>query len=480
MATLNKDILLYISQEFGNNSNPLFSCLLINKLWFETFVSILWKEPWKFLNESQERVFLLFNTIILHLSEDSKKLLASQGILNLSSLQQKPLINYISYCNKLDLNFVNIYIQLLTGSSEEFDYQRYFIEQEIYKLFMSKCLNLRYLKLENQCFNHQLHHFPGANTCLPELVHLQCTTNVDSEIFFGLSLICKKIEKISLISFLNENLGLNRLIDVQENLNYFRFEIDRFKEKNYKRKDTCKGLGNSIMKHSNNIIHFKVTLDYEIDFPPIEFYQKFINLKTLSLYNNGRIRNCFDSRFLFLNCPKLEILQIGRVSQFVLSNIISKTEGSLWYIRAGYTYDENQSKELIRTIYQYCPDLCNIYLVIDDQDFEELQQLLMKCKNLFEIILQSHKRGKLMSNGSILLDLLVRYAPINLEEIELVSNWEITVNDLEKFLKNWAHRENPLEFRIRHVPSITDEHLKILDTYKEKGIIKLFKNMEKS
>ncbi|CAB4413494.1 unnamed protein product [Rhizophagus irregularis] len=164
------------------------------------------------------------------------------------------------------------------------------------------------------------------------------------------------------------------------------------------------------MKHSNNIIHFKVTLDYEIDFPPIEFYQKFINLKTLSLYNNGRIRNCFDSRFLFLNCPKLEILQIGRVSQFVLSNIISKTEGSL-------------------------------------------------C---------------------ILLDLLVRYAPINLEEIELVSNWEITVNDLEKFLKNWAHRENPLEFRIRHVPSITDEHLKILDTYKEKGIIKLFKNMEKS
>ncbi|CAB5186448.1 unnamed protein product [Rhizophagus irregularis] len=423
MATLNKDILLYISQEFGNNSNPLFSCLLINKLWFETFVSILWKEPWKFLNESQERVFLLFNTIILHLSEDSKKLLASQGILNLSSLQQKPLINYISYCNKLDLNFVNIYIQLLTGSSEEFDYQRYFIEQEIYKLFM---------------------------------------------------------KKISIISFLNENLGLNRLIDVQENLNYFRFEIDRFKEKNYKRKDTCKGLGNSIMKHSNNIIHFKVTLDYEIDFPPIEFYQKFINLKTLSLYNNGRIRNCFDSRFLFLNCPKLEILQIGRVSQFVLSNIISKTEGSLWYIRAGYTYDENQSKELIRTIYQYCPDLCNIYLVIDDQDFEELQQLLMKCKNLFEIILQSHKRGKLMSNGSILLDLLVRYAPINLEEIELVSNWEITVNDLEKFLKNWAHRENPLEFRIRHVPSITDEHLKILDTYKEKGIIKLFKNMEKS
>ncbi|GBC09438.1 hypothetical protein RclHR1_08870003 [Rhizophagus clarus] len=478
MSILNKDILLYISQEFGNNSNPLFSCLLVNKLWFETFVSILWKEPWKFLNGDQERVFLLFNTIILHLSEDSKKLLASQEISRLTSLQQKPLINYISYCNQLDLRFVQTYIHLLTGSSEELDYQRYFIEQEIYKLFMSRCLRLRYLKLEYQFYNHQLHHFPGANTCLSELVQLQCTTNIDSEVFFGLSLICKKIEKFYIISFLNENLGLNRLIQVQQNLNYFRLEIDRFKEKNYKRKDTCKGLGNAIMKHSKNILHFKVTLDCDVDFPPLEFYQNFVNLKTLSLYNNNRVR-CFDSRFSLLECPKLEILQIGRVSQFVLSKIISKTEGLLWYIRAGYTYDENQSKDLIRTIYQHCPDLCNVYLIIDDQDFEELKQLLMKCKNLFEIILQSHKRDKLMANGSILLDLLVRYAPINLEEIELVSNWEITVKDLEKFLKNWALRENPLELRIRRVPSITDEHLKILDIYKEKGIIKLFKNMEK-
>jgi hypothetical protein len=127
---------------------------------------------------------------------------------------------------------------------------------------------------------------------------------------------------------------------------------------------------------------------------------------------------------------------------------------------------------LIQTIYQHCPDLCNVYLIIGDQDFEELQHLLMKCKNLFEIILQAHKQDKSMSNGSILLDLLVKHVPINLEEIELVSNWEITVNDLEKFLKNWALRENPLELRIRRIPSITNKHIKILDIYKEKGIIK--------
>src|SRR4051794_31076374 len=111
MSNLNKDILLYISDEFQNDCETLFSCLLVNKFWFETFFPILWKDPWKFLDETWGRVLRLFNVIVLHLPDDSKELLISQDILqHLPSLRIKPSINYIGYLNQLNLKFVYEYI----------------------------------------------------------------------------------------------------------------------------------------------------------------------------------------------------------------------------------------------------------------------------------------------------------------------------------------------------------------------------------
>jgi len=46
MSKLNKDILFLLFEELHDDSKSLFSCLLVNRLWCETVIPILWRDPW--------------------------------------------------------------------------------------------------------------------------------------------------------------------------------------------------------------------------------------------------------------------------------------------------------------------------------------------------------------------------------------------------------------------------------------------------
>ncbi|CAI2182643.1 18893_t:CDS:1, partial [Funneliformis geosporum] len=418
-------------------------------------------------------------TILSHLPKESRELLASQDIKHFITLQQRPLVNYISYCNNLDLEYTFAFIYLLIDSDQQYDYQRYALEQEIFKLFMSECSSIKSLTLKtfnyDVLYKHQLHNFFGANDCLPELVHLTCITKIDPSFFYGLSLICKRLEKISLISFLNENVGLNRFISVQQKLKIFEFEIDKFHEIFNQDKAPLIGLGIALLVHSDNLLQFSAHLDREINFPPPEFYRKFKNMRVVSLLNRNH-RTYFEGLFSQLDCPKLEILQLGNSSQSTLSKIVSKTQGSLNLIRIRkYFYDKIHSKELFQIIYQHCPKLSSVNLVVDQKDLKELQQILINCRCLTELILVSTRTHGSLNCG--ILELIVTLAPLSLNTINLMLNWEISVEGLIKFLENWEGRKgNQLTFKTYHVQSMTNEHIDVLQRYKEKGIIKMYRN----
>ena len=97
MSKLNRDILYLIFEELKNDKNSLYSCLLVNKTWFETTIPILWKNPWKYCKKTEQ----LFNVIISHLSNVAIENLESQGIKIL--IRQKPLFSYINFCRYLNL-----------------------------------------------------------------------------------------------------------------------------------------------------------------------------------------------------------------------------------------------------------------------------------------------------------------------------------------------------------------------------------------
>src|SRR5581483_12494321 len=109
MLKLNEDILLLILEELQDDSRSLYSCLLVNRTWCETTVSILWKIPGRILlTEKSESI--LFNVILSHLSEESRDNLRNQGINLFTETYQSPLFNYISFWKHLNLQLLEIII----------------------------------------------------------------------------------------------------------------------------------------------------------------------------------------------------------------------------------------------------------------------------------------------------------------------------------------------------------------------------------
>src|ERR1044072_8230557 len=99
MSKLNRDILYLTFKELQYDKNTLHSCLLVNKLWCENIIPILWKNPWKHLKEERRRSSML-NVILSHSSNELKNHLKEKGIY---ILYQNPLFDYISFCRHLNL-----------------------------------------------------------------------------------------------------------------------------------------------------------------------------------------------------------------------------------------------------------------------------------------------------------------------------------------------------------------------------------------
>ena len=165
MSKLNRDILFLIFKELQEDKNSLNSCLLVNKTWCEIIIPILWKNPLMYLNA--EKIELQFNTIISHLSNETRRNLDSQGI-NLPIVQQKPLLDYISFCKCLNLG------KLKQGifSIKNIEFSKLsIVANEILKLFINGNTKVTHLYIPAE-FNYQIHFIPGAENCFSELKFL--------------------------------------------------------------------------------------------------------------------------------------------------------------------------------------------------------------------------------------------------------------------------------------------------------------------
>ncbi|UZO00044.1 uncharacterized protein OCT59_001298 [Rhizophagus irregularis] len=133
MSKLNKDILFLIFEELREDSKSLFSCLMINRLWCETAIPILWRNPW------------CYNEFI-----------TNQEIQLPSGSNQSLLFDYFSYCRSVNVNIIKEIISI--GS--DLDYNQFNMQQKFYFLFMKKCLELKYFDMRS--IKHQIFQFPEA------------------------------------------------------------------------------------------------------------------------------------------------------------------------------------------------------------------------------------------------------------------------------------------------------------------------------
>ena len=100
MSQLPVDCLNEIFEYLENENETLRSCLLVNRLWCEVAVRILWRNVLSYRPSN-------FRTLIACLPNESKEILHKNGITILAPTSKPPMFNYASFCKVLLIGRVN-------------------------------------------------------------------------------------------------------------------------------------------------------------------------------------------------------------------------------------------------------------------------------------------------------------------------------------------------------------------------------------
>jgi hypothetical protein len=446
MSKLNRDVLCLILEELRDNENTLCSCLSINKIFCEIIIPILWKNPWKFLKKGKEK--LLLNVIISHLSNESKNNLI-QNNLSINSYQ-KPLFNYITFCKHLNLNIIQKIIY------NNYKVKIGIIKNEIFNLFINENMKFTHLYIPYQ-FNFQIHLIPGSKICLSEIKFLSCNASIENNILVGLTEICKSIKELEVFFERYNNYGIVKLIENQKNLFNLRLIDD------YKRHESFhKIIENSLIKHANTIQYFMITK------PPVtNILSSFVNLKVLELEFNGDI---VYNRLESLSLPFLQVLKTKLVPINIIISLIKNTNGTLIEISMKSSMSNNviNNKIIIKTIYQNCPKLKYLKLVLRNSSILELEKLLITCQYLDELYLFDYDEIDLNN----LFKILAKSSPTSLFKFKFAFS-QIDLDSLEIFFENWKERypSHPmlLQFKCQ-----TEDIEVLIERYKSEGVIKSY------
>src|SRR5947207_13787640 len=105
------DCLNEIFEYLENDIIALHSCLLVNRLWCEVSVRILWRNIWIFCFKYRTEVeSSILNTLITCLPNESKNYLYEKGVLNSTQISQTSLFDYASFCKVLSINEIGLII----------------------------------------------------------------------------------------------------------------------------------------------------------------------------------------------------------------------------------------------------------------------------------------------------------------------------------------------------------------------------------
>src|SRR3954454_11496938 len=329
MPNLNKDILLLIFEELQDDSKSLLSCLMVNRIWCETAVPVLWRNPWRYGINYSNKIYL-FTIFISCLSNDTKEFLTSEGIQLPPISYQSFLFDYLSFCRSINVKIINHIIS--TGASSEYD--QFLLQQEFYNNLIKKCPELKYLDIGS--IQHQIFYFPKAKTRFGSLYELRCDTSTDPSYFYGLASVCQFIQKIIIINTNTKvNHGTIKLIEVQRNLKYFEWK-DIYDEEYFidELKDPYSKNFLALTKHANTLNHFITKFQYEYEFNCDYNYtfiqgllSKFHKLKTINFVFPPFSRIDYEKELKIMTYRNLETLELDSITVDTANCMIKNSGG---------------------------------------------------------------------------------------------------------------------------------------------------------
>ncbi|GES81132.1 hypothetical protein GLOIN_2v1876445 [Rhizophagus clarus] len=275
------DCLYEILEFLEEDKATLHSCLLVNRLWCEISVRILWRDvlSFKYASYQSEISSQILNTLISCLSNESKELLHKNEI-SISTLKY-PLFNYVLFCKYLSIHEIDLMIQhflekqQITTNSTNLKFKKHLLLQEILKMFMNQIPSLKELKYSRVNINNiTFTHFPGAVNCLKDLTVLNCSSDLHFEFFNQLSQVCCKIQTLNIEFKGFVSNGLKDLILSQNGIRYLSLI------QSYDNIDWTDIIP-SLNKHSKTLI--KLEICGGENYIPLSFINTFKNLRELVL-----------------------------------------------------------------------------------------------------------------------------------------------------------------------------------------------------
>src|SRR5436853_93390 len=208
-----------ILENLEEDINSLHSCLLVNRLWCEISVRILWRDNWKYSIKYRRRypphanmtlgiIATTFDTLIACLPNESKELFHKYGIFISMPTSNPPTFNYPSFCKVLSIDMIG---HMVDEVLKRFPYNNTpntslckkdrdcLIMEEMVKMFMNQISSLKKLTYVLRFYqfsipnNVTFTYIPGWLTDLSEL---HCSSNVNSKFFYQLSQKCHNLQSL--------------------------------------------------------------------------------------------------------------------------------------------------------------------------------------------------------------------------------------------------------------------------------------------
>ncbi|CAG8482206.1 13165_t:CDS:1 [Cetraspora pellucida] len=471
MSLIPVEILRLVFGLLSKDKKSLRSCLLVDRTWCESVVSILWNDPFQFLDEPSS---LIIRTLLscLNESEPESTILKKEEFTIENLLMNRPTFDYVAFMRHL--KYVNIYESTLVWLTQEGKDTSlgFFVARELCKLIIKRCKTILTLSISTEgmvSFTDENDYvsipcFPGAPDCLSNLQEFMCCGAYDKKkIFKSMANSCRNIRRLYVDYYMDDLKTaappeLAKLIKNQQGLIEFKLTMYA------KVFDIVSALGSQ-----------EKTLSY-VEFRGIDFgddvtFDSLVNctnLKYLSLHSCDNVTNKTLEPLTTVSFPNLKTFIFKVIpkppvalSSFIRSNCISLQELVLEWQQIT---DPEDDPEIVETIIEYCPNITSFegHLKVPQQ----LVPFLQACSQLRNLTV--HGKERVVADE--LLPQLGPLIPAKMSKLNICAIWTFTPSALQEFLDLCIA---PLEFiGIRECYDITDEHLDIIARYAEKGSLK--------
>ncbi|RIA91544.1 hypothetical protein C1645_767297 [Glomus cerebriforme] len=354
-------------------------------------------------------------------------------------------------------------IETLTKEKEK----QYLLKQEVYKLFINNCNNIKEFSLGT---NYPLFQYSGASTFFSQLCHLEIDLeSVTSTILFSMGQICQYIETLIINIYNGDVSGLINLIDVQKNLRKLYLDL-RYRNIT----NQCIGLSEVIERKAATLIYLKIKRCF-IPFSP-KFLPSLINLQYLEIKNGYETNESTEwqewKKYLSIaSFPNLQFLRTSYFPCYEDYMLIENSHGNLLEIninRACEYQDPTYNKKLIKAIAKNCPRIETLIIDVVPKNLDGIKEIFLNCRQLKKITFISNNYVHICDE---LLEIIAKFSSETFYEFFSI-DWNYSVNGLQSFFENWRGRI-PLKFFYynRRKDFWTGQHTMVVKKYREEGVI---------